>query len=102
MQLQRDYEMGYTTQEFARVLKGNFSSAASQYRCREIAPQRWVISSTKDDLNAELTVTALPDRKLGMFALPVLKASFTITASDPASIDALFDKFFKYFHKGGG
>jgi len=102
MQLQRQLEMGYTPQEFARVLKGNFSNARSEYHCHEVADQHWHISSKKSDLKVDLVIAELPDRKLGMFALPVLQARFNVSASDTSAIDAFFEKFARYFHKGGG
>jgi len=97
-----EYDMGYTTSEFARVLTGNFTGPNSEFDCLSQASRSWKISSSDWDLSVDITVDEQPPRVLGSISLPVLKVVFNITASDDQQKQNFFDKFFKYFHKGGG
>ena len=97
-----EYEMGYTPKEFARVLTGNFTGEQSAFRCEPVAENHGRISSPQSDIQINLNIVEQPVRKLGHFSLPVLKVLFSVDAADPAQTRAFFDKFFKYFHKGGG
>jgi len=96
------YEMGYKAAEFARVLEGNFSSGDSPYRAKRLAENYWQLTSSGRDIQIDLTIQALAARSLGMFTLPVLRVSFDVEVASTAVQTQFFDKFFKYFHKGGG
>lgn len=96
------YEMGYMPAEFARVLEGNFSSGDSPYRAERLAENHWQLISSGRDLQIDLNIQPQAARSLGMFSLPVLKVSFEVEAASTDARSQFFDKFFKYFHKGGG
>ena len=95
-------EMGYGADEFGNVLQGTFSGEKSPYRCEMLATHHWRMSQIDGELRIEIQVQELPPRRLGLFALPVLQVKFRLhdTASDDQA--RFFEKFHKYFHKGGG
>ncbi|MDJ0832146.1 MAG: hypothetical protein QNJ69_01400 [Gammaproteobacteria bacterium] len=97
----RDLDMGYTLDEFAKVLQGNFSAADSPYRVEQVAAGQWRVAS-QSDLAVTISVKQKPERQLGLLNLPVLAVSFAVTAGNDDEEQAFYDKFFKYFHKGGG
>ena len=97
----RDLDMGYTVVEFARVLKGNFSGSDSPYQVAEIATDQWRVFN-QSDLSVTISVEQKPSRKLGLLNLPVLAVSFIVISGDDGEVQAFYDRFFKYFHKGGG
>jgi hypothetical protein len=96
------YEMGYTEHEFAQVLKGRFSGPASVYRCEEIGRLNWILRHVNDPIEVKVRIEQAEPRQLGNLKLPVLKVAFSLEQHSEASRTAFFDKFFKYFHKGGG
>ncbi len=93
--------MGYTMIEFTRVLQGNFSGADSPYNVEQIAADRWRVFNPSD-FSVTVSLRQKPPRKLGLLNLPVLEVSFDVTTGDASQEQAFYDKFFKYFHKGGG
>lgn len=97
-----NYQMGYTEAEFEKTLKSGFTAEASPYHSVDVAKNQWRISHNEDALDMLITISQSPDRKIGALSLPVLQVNFTATDTGQASVDAFFDKFFKYFHKGGG
>ncbi|MCH7880652.1 MAG: hypothetical protein IIB69_03560 [Proteobacteria bacterium] len=97
-----EYEMGYRADEFGNVLNGSFSGEKSPYRCEGIAPNHWRISLAGKTILLDIQVSEKPPRKLGLFVLPVLQVRFHIKHSDEDQQAQFFDRFFKYFHKGGG
>jgi hypothetical protein len=99
---QSEYEMGYTPKEFSRVLEGNFTGEKSEYRATQIEQNHWQLNSLQSDINVDLKINEQAPRKLGHFSLPVLKVVFSVTSSSEELSRKFFDKFFKYFHKGGG
>ncbi len=94
--------MGYTAAEFAKTLHGDFSNADSRYACQTLDTQRWRIEDRHSALQIEITINQSPPRQLGLLQLPVLQVDFAIVQSSPADEAAFYDKFFSYFHKGGG
>lgn len=97
-----EYEMGYRADEFSNVLNGSFSGVKSPYRCETIAPNHWRISQAGEIVLLDIEITEKPPRKLGLFVLPVLQVSFHMEINDEDQQSQFFERFFKYFHKGGG
>ncbi len=97
----RDLDMGYTIAEFGRVLQGNFSGSDSPYDVEQIAADHWRVFN-QSNLSVTISLVQKPPRQLGLLNLPVLGVSFTITSGDDEQEQAFYDRFFKYFHKGGG
>lgn len=97
-----EYEMGFAADEFGNVLTGPFSGDGSDYQCETLAKHAWQVSQKNSDLKISIQVTEMPPRRLGLFALPVLKVVFQIEKSIAEDQGAFFKRFFKYFHKGGG
>ena len=96
-----EYDMGYTPAEFKKVLEGGFSDARSPYQVDQQENQRWRITDAQG-LTVDLTITANPARKLGLLELPSLAVKFDFIDTETTAKSMLFDRFFKYFHKGGG
>ncbi len=95
-------EMGYTVSEFSNVLHGNFSAEQSEYRCKDLSQCSWLISHELGNLQTEINVIQKPPRKLGLLKLPVLGVTFKLISGEPQDEQQFFEKFFRYFHKGGG
>jgi hypothetical protein len=95
-------EMGYTLNEFSNVLHGNFSAQQSVYRCKDLSQNSWLISHERGSLQTEIRVIQKPPRKLGLLNLPVLGVTFRLISGDSQDEQQFFEKFFRYFHKGGG
>ena len=98
----RQYEMGYTEAEFSRVLHGDFSGEQSEFRCEDQDPDHWLITDTLSDMHISIRIAPLQARTLGAISLPRIEVIFEVSATDPQRPVHFFDKFFKYFHKGGG
>ena len=97
-----EYEMGYTADEFGNVLQGQFTGDKSPYSCETIAPHHWRISHKETSMSLEIQVLEKPPRRLGLFVLPVLQVQFEIRNGDAQFETGFFERFHKYFHKGGG
>lgn len=95
-------EMGYTLDEFSNVLHGNFSTNNSEYRCHDLSTGSWLIFEEGSDLKTEIRARQMAPRELGLLKLPILSVSFNIVSGSPQHTQKFFEKFFKYFHKGGG
>jgi hypothetical protein len=95
-------EMGYTLSEFSNVLHGNFSAQQSEYKCKDLSQNSWLISREDSNLKTQITVIQQPPRKLGLLNLPVLTVTFKLMAGETHDEQLFFEKFFRYFHKGGG
>lgn len=96
------YEMGYTQQEFGNVLNSGFTDDESPYKCQSNSSNSWTVSHRQLPFKVRIEVTPLPERVLGAMTLPVLNVHFELIQCEDNQADAFFDKFFKYFHKGGG
>jgi hypothetical protein len=97
-----EYEMGYAAGEFGSVLNGPFSGDKSDYHCQEISSHNWRIDQADHLFQIQIQVSEQPPRKLGLFCLPVLRVEFELLNTSPELQDRFFERFFKYFHKGGG
>lgn len=98
----RVYEMGYTQVEFERVLNGAFTGSASPYQCQPDSNGAWRILHRSQPFEIAIELKPMPGRRLGAIDLPVLETRFHLVQTDPQQTSAFFDRFFKYFHKGGG
>ncbi len=96
------YDMGYTAAEFSRVLNGSFTDKNSDLNCKLIKPNSWIISLINSSMSVNIDIINKPDRVLGAITLPVLLVSFKVNSATSVQSKFFFDKFFKYFHKGGG
>ena len=105
-----NYEMGYTLPEFVKVLNSGFTNEPSLYRCQPLLSNNgsnntsdsWLVTHHSSPIQVIIQLTVLPPRVLGAIALPVLKVKFIIRDDFDDQAEHFFDKFFKYFHKGGG
>jgi len=97
-----EYEMGYAADEFGNVLQGQFSGEKSPYRCQTIARHHWLISQIDTPRQLDIQVQEQPPRRLGLFSIPVLRVRFGLLDSDAEFQYNFFQRFHKYFHKGGG
>ena len=96
------YDMGYTPSEFSQVLNGNFTGKNSELNCEPSKTNSWLISHQKSAMTIDIHIDKKADRVLGAIALPVLSVSFKVHLATSGQSEFFFDKFFKYFHKGGG
>ena len=96
------YDMGYTPTEFSRVLNGNFTGEKSELNCKSMSENHWLIALQDSAMTVDIYIEKKPDRVLGAIALPVLSVFFKVKATTTQQSEFFFDKFFKYFHKGGG
>lgn len=94
--------MGYTAAEFAKVLTGNFTGENSPLNCKVLQTNSWLISHKDSSMRVEINVKIKPARVLGAISLPVLSVIFKVNSATTQQSEFFFDKFFKYFHKGGG
>ncbi len=96
------YDMGYTRTEFNNVIHGNFTGEHSELECLSEKQNSWTISHKNSSMIVQIEAQLQPPRTLGAISLPVLLVSFSVTSATKEQSDFFFDKFFKYFHKGGG
>ncbi len=96
------YEMGYTEIEFGNVLNGEFTGFNSDYMCTSSGTNRWCISHRSEPLTVDIAVAQASPRQLGAMSIPVLTVAFEVTAASQSLADTFFERFFQYFHKGGG
>ncbi len=94
--------MGYRADEFGNVLTGTFTGEKSAYRYQAISSNHWRITQPGAALEIEISVCEKPPRKLGLFVLPVLQVRFQMLEATADLQVKFFDRFHKYFHKGGG
>ncbi len=97
-----EYEMRYGADEFGNVLTGAFTGNKSDYSCSTVSRHHWRISQVGTDLAIEIDVRERPPRKLGLFVLPVLQVRFQVLDTSADLQSKFFERFHKYFHKGGG
>ncbi len=96
------YQMGYTLQEFARVLSGNFTREPSPWRLQTLADQQWLVLHVSQSFSVKIEVQRLAPRRIGLLELPVLEVRFNVEAGDRDLEQQFFESFSGYFHKGGG
>jgi hypothetical protein len=96
-----EYEMGYGADEFGRVLLGPFTGK-SDFNAAEIGRHRWLLSLVGSAFELEIEAVEQPPRRIGLFALPVLRVRFRFDRAEPQERERFFHRFHQYFHKGGG
>jgi len=96
-----EYEMGYGADEFGKVLLGPFTGK-SDFNAAEIGRHRWLVLLVGSAFELEIEASEQPPRRLGLFALPVLRVRFQFDRAEPAERERFFHRFHQYFHKGGG
>ena len=98
--------MGYTQLEFDKVLNSGFTAESSPYQCQpqssDSGSNSWLVTDKHGSLKVSIQLKPQPPRVLGAIALPVLKVKFIVTEDTNNQSPQFFEKFFKYFHKGGG
>ena len=78
------------------------STRKSDFNAAEIGRHRWLVSLVNSAFELEIEVSEQPPRKIGLFALPVLKVLFRFDRAADAERARFFHRFHQYFHKGGG
>jgi hypothetical protein len=96
-----EYEMGYGADEFGKVLLGPFTGK-SDFNAAEIGRHRWLLSLVGSAFELEIEAVEQPPRRIGLFALPVLRVRFRFDRAAPQERERFFHRFHQYFHKGGG
>lgn len=96
-----EYEMGYGADEFGKVLLGPFTGK-SDFNAVEIGRHRWLVLLVNSAFELEIEVSEQPPRRIGLFALPVLKVRFRFERAADAERERFLHRFHQYFHKGGG
>jgi hypothetical protein len=96
-----EYEMGYGADEFGKVLLGPFTGK-SDFNAAEIGRHRWLVSLVGSAFELEIEASEQPPRRIGLFALPVLKVRFCFERDQGGERERFFHRFHQYFHKGGG
>ncbi|MEM7564114.1 MAG: hypothetical protein AAF353_13845 [Pseudomonadota bacterium] len=97
-----EYEMGYSPDEFGKVLNGEFTGDKSPFNCTPLARYHWSIEHDEGEFTLEIEAAEQPPRKIALFSLPVLKVVFSFQATDNRLQQKFFHRFHQYFHKGGG
>jgi hypothetical protein len=96
-----EYEMGYGADEFGKVLLGPFTGK-SDFNAAEIGRHRWLLSLVGSAFELEIEAVEQPPRRIGLFALPVLRVRFRFDRAEPQERERFFHRFHQYFQKGGG
>ena len=94
--------MGYAPREFARTLSGGFVAAGSGFDLSECGAGCWVVSVPEHALSVTVRISAAAPRRFGAFALPVLDVQLTFSPDNEKNRRIFLDRFWRYFHKGGG
>ena len=97
-----EYEMGYTADEFGKVVQGSFTGERTDFNCSEISRHHWRVTLTSDDFSVVIEVKQAPPRKIALFSLPVLNVRFEFEQAAAEIREKFFHRFHQYFHKGGG
>ena len=100
--VQKNYEMGYTVAEFYKTLHGQFLTKQSLYSCKDLGTAHWDLSLDTDTKKVTINVTQASPRRIAMLSLPILKVSFKFYEFSHLEQEQFLQRFFKYFHKGGG
>ena len=88
-------EIGATAAEFERGLRLAVPGGVD-------APAPGRLRVAQDGVTLELTLTALPERRIGLFRLPVLHAHLRFTAGAAADRAALLARIDRAMQRGGG
>lgn len=88
-------EVGATPAEFERGLRLALPDGVSSPRPRVLCVERCGVV-------LEVALSTLPERRIGLFCLPVLLARFCFTAGDRAARMALLARIDLAMQRGGG
>jgi len=94
--------MGYSLEEFSRTLNGGFAAPQSGFFVTNHHAGRWTVTIPAHQLAVEITATPAAYRQLGAMMLPVLEVILRFTPDDENGRRHFLDRFWRYFHKGGG
>lgn len=100
---QYEYQMGYTLTEFSRTVLGDFTRKSAQFECTQISANKWQVVSADGTFSVSITAQQKSPRTIALLQLPVLQVKFIVQFNDDRQVERqFFERFFKYFHKGGG
>jgi hypothetical protein len=88
-------EMGYTHKEFMRLLPKAVDGADMR-----ITGNAFEVVDGERTLRIELGAEG--ERRIASFRLPMIPLSLTFTGYDAAGIEAVLDRFWRTYQKGGG
>ena len=88
-------EMGYTHKEFIRLLPRAVDGADMA-----VTGNRFEVADGERTLCIELGEER--ERRIASFRLPLTPLSLTFTGYDEAGIEAVLDRFWRTYQKGGG
>lgn len=97
-----EYEMGYSADEFGKVLRGPFSGERTDFEAAEIGRHRWRVTLAGQKFSVGIEAVQAPPRKIALFNLPVLKVRFEFEQAEADTRIEFFHRFHQYFQKGGG
>ena len=89
--------MGYTPEEFVRVLPGAMRDWAV-----DGGPRAWQVSGPGGDTIARLRIDPGPERVIGALRLPVLAVTIDLAGTPLALAHEFMRRFERGFHRGGG
>jgi len=98
----KSYEMGYTPEEFAKTLQGQFTKNQTDFTLIDSGKNHWQIRFSKNKAITDIKVSESTPRKIALLSLPVLKVCFLFTGLTSQEQELFLERFFNYFHKGGG
>ena len=98
----KSYEMGYTPVEFAKTLHGQFTKNQTDFTLIDSGKNHWKIRFSKNKVIADIKVSESTPRKIALLNLPVLDVCFLFAGLSSQEQELFLERFFKYFHKGGG
>jgi len=90
-------EMGYSLDEFTRVLP----LAMRDWQVGG-GPLNWQVRDAAGDVDVEIELRPLPDRRIGALSLPVLSVTIDPRATPAALMRNFMRRFDRGFHRGGG
>jgi len=94
--------MGYTPEEFAKTLHGQFLQNQTDFELIDSGQNHWQISFHKNKAIADIRISESTPRKIALLSLPVLDVCFLFGGLTLQEQELFIKRFFKYFHKGGG
>ena len=94
--------MAFSVAEFAKTLRGQFTTEEDSYVCNDLSVTQWNIYTEDELLNVSIDIEDAPPRVIAMLSLPVLNVNFAFKETSEEQQAKFLKRFFKYFHKGGG
>ena len=94
--------MAFSVAEFAKTLRGQFTTEEDSYLCNDLSATQWKIYIEDGLLDVSIDIQQAPPRVIAMLSLPVLNVNFGFKDTNEEQQAKFLKRFFKYFHKGGG